>query len=82
MAEHTAPGAAARELEDGRLLKELETIHRTRHETLLHGSDEALATHTQRLKELEEEYLRRHPQRATTAGRTREGARARTTGES
>ncbi|MFD6880078.1 MULTISPECIES: DUF6158 family protein [unclassified Streptomyces] len=77
MAEHGG-GPAARELEDGRLLKELETIHRTRHETLLYGSDEALATHTQRLKELEEEYVRRHPRRAPTAGRTRSGARART----
>ncbi|GLV83149.1 hypothetical protein Slala03_28380 [Streptomyces lavendulae subsp. lavendulae] len=81
MAEHTARGTAAGELEDGRLLKELETIHRTRHETLLHGSNDALATHTQRLKELEEEYLRRHPRRATTAARTRTGARARTGAE-
>ncbi|MEU9714412.1 DUF6158 family protein [Streptomyces sp. NPDC047976] len=80
MAEHAA-GAAARKLEDGRLLRELETIHRTRHETLLHGSDDALATHTQRLKELEDEYVRRHPDRARTAGRTRSGARARTPGE-
>ncbi|MGW7316866.1 DUF6158 family protein [Streptomyces sp. NPDC054854] len=77
MAEHGG-GPAVRELEDGRLLKELETIHRTRHETLLYGSDDALATHTQRLKELEEEYVRRHPRRAPTAGRTRSGARART----
>ncbi|MCX5192643.1 DUF6158 family protein [Streptomyces sp. NBC_00249] len=80
MAEHTG-GPAASELEDGRLLKELETIHRTRHETLLHGSDEALATHTQRLRELEDEYVRRHPQRAQATARTRSGARARTAGE-
>ncbi|MEW1639714.1 DUF6158 family protein [Streptomyces sp. NPDC093801] len=80
MAERSG-GAAPRDLEDGRLLRELETIHRTRHETLLHGSDDALATHTQRLKELEDEYLRRHPQRAPASGRTREGARARTPGE-
>ncbi|UQX04352.1 DUF6158 family protein [Streptomyces sp. RerS4] len=80
MEEHTS-GPAARELEDGRLLKELETIHRTRHETFLHGSDEALATHSQRLKELEDEYLRRHPERAPTAARTRSGARARSAGE-
>ncbi|MFF4330618.1 DUF6158 family protein [Streptomyces sp. NPDC048387] len=73
-------GAEPRQLEDDRLLKELETIHRTRHETLLHGSDDALAAHTQRLRELEEEYLRRHPNRATAPGRTREGARARTSG--
>ncbi|MEU8777885.1 DUF6158 family protein [Streptomyces sp. NPDC048606] len=80
MAEHTH-GPAANDLEDGRLLKELETIHRTRHETLLHGSDEALATHSHRLKELEEEYVRRHPDRARTAARTRSGARARAAGE-
>ncbi|MFH7599198.1 DUF6158 family protein [Streptomyces racemochromogenes] len=80
MAERSG-GAAPRKLEEDRLLKELETIHRTRHETLLHGSDDALATHTQRLKELEEEYLRRHPHRAPASGRTREGARARASGE-
>ncbi|MFE9258031.1 DUF6158 family protein [Streptomyces sp. NPDC006879] len=79
MAEHEA-GVAPGRLEEGRLLKELEAIHRTRHETLLYGSADALRTHTQRMAELEEEYLRRHPQRAPTAGRTREGARARTSG--
>ncbi|MFD9301381.1 DUF6158 family protein [Streptomyces sp. NPDC060048] len=83
MAEH-APheaGPSASELEEGRLMKELEAIHRTRHETLLHGSDDALVTHTQRMDELEREYLRRHPDRAQTAGRTRSGARARTGAE-
>ncbi|MFD4871510.1 DUF6158 family protein, partial [Streptomyces sp. NPDC058412] len=45
MTEHDG-GPAARNLEEGRLLKELEAIHRTRHETLLHGSDDALVTHT------------------------------------
>ncbi|MFK0218252.1 DUF6158 family protein [Streptomyces vinaceus] len=77
MAEHDG-GPSAANLEDGKLLKELEAIHRTRHETLLHGSDEALVTHTQRMNELEHEYVRRHPQRAQTPGRTRSGARART----
>ncbi|MGW0392671.1 DUF6158 family protein [Streptomyces sp. NPDC003042] len=76
--EDQSGGPEARLLEDGRLLKELETIHRTRHETLLYGSDDALATHTKRMRELEEEYVRRHPQRAPVAGRTRAGARART----
>lgn len=76
MTEHDG-GPSARNLEEGRLLKELEAIHRTRHETLLHGSDDALVTHTQRMNELEHEYVRRHPQRAQTAGRTRSGARAR-----
>ncbi|UGY94384.1 DUF6158 family protein [Streptomyces gobiensis] len=64
-------------LTEAQLLKELETIHRTRHDTLLHGSADALATHNVRMAELEGEYLRRHPRRPVAAGRTREGARAR-----
>ncbi|MFJ5546526.1 DUF6158 family protein [Streptomyces sp. NPDC093225] len=76
MAEHDG-GVAPKQLAEDRLLKELEAIHRTRHETLLHGSDDALRTHTQRMSELEGEYLRRHPERMPAAGRTRSGARAR-----
>ncbi|MEU6894818.1 DUF6158 family protein [Streptomyces sp. NPDC046557] len=71
-------GPSAQDLEERVLLRELEAIHRTRHETLLHGSDDALVTHTKRMNELEREYLRRHPQRAQTPARTRSGARART----
>ncbi|MFG2721812.1 DUF6158 family protein [Streptomyces sp. NPDC048416] len=71
-------GLSARDLADDLLLKELESVHRTRHETLLHGSEDALATHTRRTKELEDEYLRRHPERSQAASRTRSGARART----
>lgn len=80
MAEREAreAGPSASGLEEGRLMKELEAIHRTRHETLLHGSDDALVTHTRRMDELEREYVRRHPERAQTTGRTRSGARART----
>ncbi|WP_424217231.1 DUF6158 family protein (plasmid) [Streptomyces sp. BI20] len=74
-------GGAARELDDATLLKELETIHRTRHATFLHGSDRALETHSRRLRELEEEYLSRHPDRAPSGTRTRAGARSRTTAE-
>ncbi|NBM18851.1 DUF6158 family protein [Streptomyces sp. GC420] len=64
-------------LDDQQLLKELESIHRTRHDTLLYGSSDALAAHNARLAELEGEYLRRNPRRHVTRGRTREGARAR-----
>ncbi|MFD6888897.1 DUF6158 family protein [Streptomyces sp. NPDC059957] len=83
MAEREAgeAGPSAGGLEEGRLMKELEAIHRTRHETLLHGSDDALVTHTRRMEELEHEYVRRHPERAQTTGRTRSGARARTGAE-
>jgi hypothetical protein len=77
MAEHDS-GVAAKQLDERVLMKELEAIHRTRHEALLHGSADALATHSARMAELEAEYLRRHPRRLPAAGRTRAGARART----
>ncbi|MFC7303328.1 DUF6158 family protein [Streptomyces monticola] len=64
-------------LDDKELLRELETIHRTRHDTLLHGPGDALDAHTVRMAALENEYLRRHPIRAVTPERTREGARSR-----
>ncbi|WP_051969797.1 DUF6158 family protein [Kitasatospora azatica] len=70
-------GVAAERLIDERLLHELEQLHRTRHETFLYGSDDALRHHTDRLAALEAEYLRRFPDRLVTAGRTRSGARAR-----
>ncbi|WP_409234270.1 DUF6158 family protein [Streptomyces sp. PA5.6] len=64
-------------LDDQQLIKELETIHRTRHSTLLHGSSDALRAHNDRMAELEGEYLRRHPRRSVAGGRTRAGARER-----
>ncbi|MBW8737256.1 MAG: hypothetical protein JF621_09035 [Streptomyces turgidiscabies] len=64
-------------LDDQQLMKELETIHRTRHDTLLHASNDALRAHNVRMAQLEGEYLRRHPRRPVAAGRTREGARDR-----
>ncbi|MFE0171016.1 DUF6158 family protein [Streptomyces sp. NPDC059002] len=64
-------------LDDQQLIKELETIHRTRHTTLLHGSDGALRAHGDRMAQLEGEYLRRHPRRSVAAARTRAGARER-----
>ena len=70
-------GVDPTELSEAQLLKELETIHRTRHDTLLHGSMDALHAHNTRMAELEGEYLRRHPDRLVSSGRTRQGARAR-----
>ncbi|GDY87123.1 hypothetical protein SAVCW2_63220 [Streptomyces avermitilis] len=64
-------------LTDQQLMKELEAIHRTRHDTLLHGSNDALRVHNVRMAQLEGEYLRRHPRRPVAPGRTREGARER-----
>jgi hypothetical protein len=59
------------------LLRELQSLHSTRLDTLQHGSDDALATHTRRTAELEEEYLRRRPEREIDPDRLREGARER-----
>ncbi|MEV5981207.1 DUF6158 family protein [Streptomyces sp. NPDC052114] len=69
-------------LDDQQLIKELETIHRTRHTTLLHGSNDALRAHNDRMASLEGEYLRRHPRRSVAGSRTRAGARERGGGES
>lgn len=77
MADHPT-GVAPELLDDRTLLRELEALHRTRHDTLLYGSAEALRTHSARMAALEGEYLRRHPSRSPLAGRTRAGARART----
>jgi hypothetical protein len=70
-------GVDPADLDDRQLLRELETVHRTRHETLLYGSLAALAAHNTRMTALEGEYLRRHPQRQVATGRTRQGARER-----
>ncbi|GHH42279.1 DUF6158 family protein [Streptomyces candidus] len=74
-----ARGVDPARLSEDVLLQELESVHRTRHETFLHGSGDALAEHTRRTVELEDEYVRRHPERSVSADRTREGARARET---
>jgi Family of unknown function (DUF6158) len=71
------PGVDPTELEEDDLLRELEHLHATRNETFRHGSDDALATHTQRTAELEREYLRRHPEREVDPNRLRAGARQR-----
>ncbi|MFE7134982.1 DUF6158 family protein [Streptomyces sp. NPDC057638] len=76
-AENQHRGIEAARLGEQELIRELENIHRSRHDTLLHGSPAALAAHTTRMAELEEEYLRRHPERPVSSGRTRAGARAR-----
>jgi hypothetical protein len=65
-------------LTDDDLLRDLRRLHDTRHETLRHGSDDALDAHTARTADLEAEYLRRFPQREIDPERLREGARSRT----
>ncbi|WP_405592469.1 DUF6158 family protein [Streptomyces sp. NBC_01092] len=76
----TMTGVDPSRLDDQQLMKELENIHRTRHDTLLYGSNDALRAHNHRMAQLEGEYLRRNPHRTVAAGRTREGARDRTQG--
>lgn len=68
------PGVA---LADDDLRREVETLHRTRHETMLHGSEDAFEAHTVRMLELEKEFIRRFPAEAAPDGRrTRAGSRA------
>ena len=73
-------GIPAPELPDEDLLREMEQLHRTRNNTLRHGSDDALQRHTERTQELETEYLRRYPQREVDPERLRSGARQREEG--
>ena len=56
-------GVPARELSDAELERQGVQAHATRHWVFLHGTAEQFGTHTRRMLELEQEYLRRHPQR-------------------
>jgi hypothetical protein len=56
-------GVPARELSDEELERQGVHAHATRHWVFLHGTADQFRTHTQRMLELEQEYLRRHPQR-------------------
>ncbi len=64
-------GVPARELTDAELERQGVRAHATRHWVFLHGTAEQFRTHTQRMLELEQEYLRRHPQR-TWQGRSQD----------
>ena len=70
-------GIPATTLDDDDLLRELAHLHKTRNTTLRHGSSDALMHHSERTAELEEEYLRRFPDREVDPQRLRAGARAR-----
>jgi hypothetical protein len=59
------------ELADEELLDELGHLYETRLDTLRHGSDDALANHTARVRDLEEEYRRRYPDREVDPDRLR-----------
>ena len=70
-------GVPAPELADEDMLRELEQLHQTRMHTLRHGSDDALENSTRRINELEQDYLRRFPEREVDPERLRSGARER-----
>lgn len=71
------PGIDPQYLTDEDLVRELDSLYRTRLDTLRHGSDDALEQSTARTVQLEHEYLRRHPEREVDPERLREGARQR-----
>lgn len=56
-------GRPASELTDEELEQQGTQAHTTRNWVFLHGTAEQFATHTSRMLELEQEYLRRHPKR-------------------
>jgi hypothetical protein len=66
-------GVPPARLADEDLLRELRSLHDTRHSTFRHGSLDALAVHTERTAELEDEYLRRFPGREVDPRRLRDG---------
>ncbi len=68
-------GVPAHQLTDEALDRELLHLHETRNDTFLHGSEDALAFHTERMQALEQDYLRRNPDRVPDARRTRHGSR-------
>lgn len=56
-------GRPARELSDEELEQQGTHAHATRNWVFLHGTAEQYQRHTDRMLELEQEYLRRHPKR-------------------
>jgi len=59
----SAQGRPARELSDEELEHQGTQAHATRNWVFLHGTAAQFANHTARMMELEQEYLRRYPQR-------------------
>jgi hypothetical protein len=56
-------GRPVRDLTDEELEQQGKNAHDTRNWVFLNGTAEQFATHTSRMLELEQEYLRRHPKR-------------------
>jgi Family of unknown function (DUF6158) len=73
----TSEGIPASQLGDDDLMREMQHLHETRHDAVLHAGVDALETHTRRMLELEAEYTRRDPDREIDPDRLRSGARER-----
>ncbi len=58
-----ATGVPVRELSDEELERQGTYAHATRTWVMLHGTAEQFRHHTERMLELEQEYIRRHPKR-------------------
>lgn len=70
-------GVTPKNLSDPALKRELRHLWRTREETIMSGSSQAIATHTRRMLELEDELIGRFPDETEPApSRTRRGSRA------
>ncbi|GAB3944196.1 DUF6158 family protein [Micromonospora vulcania] len=65
-------GVDPEDLSDEDLIREMQSLHRTRLDTLRHAADSALANHLRRTAELETEYLARHPGREVDPSRLRD----------
>jgi hypothetical protein len=66
-------GVPARELSDQELERQGASAHLTRNRVFLHGTAEQFRYHTERMLELEQEYLRRHPKRTWQGSATESG---------
>ena len=58
-------------LQDEELLHDLDTLYQRRLTTLRHGADAAVESSSRRIAELEQEYLRRFPDREVDPARVR-----------
>jgi hypothetical protein len=71
-------GVPARELNDADLKRQMRYMWKTREATVVHGGQQAIATHTHRMIELELEFIYRFPKETEASpSRTRRGSRAR-----
>jgi hypothetical protein len=66
-------GIPARDLSDQELERQGAQAHLTRNRVFLHGTAEQFRYHTERMLELEQEYLNRHPKRTWQGSEDRPG---------